>query len=128
MFECLPHNYSGAMENGALTSLPKSIVRAEDFMRAHCDEPLTLADIARAAGCSERGLQQAFKSKRRMGPMSVLRDIRLESAHNDLLHTCDSVTEIAYRWGFSNLGRFAQLFAKKYGEIPSQIGPRSHVS
>ncbi|NNF80729.1 MAG: AraC family transcriptional regulator [Rhizobiales bacterium] len=127
MFECLPHNYSDAIDNGTTDSLPKSLLRAEEFMRAHCAEPLTLADIAQAAGCSERGLQHAFKSKRNVGPMSVLRDIRLEKARYDLMHTNDSIAEIAYRWGFSNQGRFARVFATKYGEKPSKIETLSRV-
>jgi AraC-like DNA-binding protein len=30
-----------------------------------------------------------------------------------------SVAEVAARWGFSHLGRFAAAYRKRYGESPS---------
>ena len=125
LFECLPHNYCDAATSNLTKALPRSLRRAEDYMHAHCDQPITLAELARVAGCSERGLQNAFRVHRQAGPMSVLRNIRLEAAHSDILHTDDTVTEIAYKWGFSNLGRFAMNYAKRYGENPSQVVRRS---
>ena len=120
VFECLPHSYHEASQR-LMDGVPRSVRRAEEYMRAHCDQPITVADLAKAAGCSERGLQAAFKSHRQAGPMAVLRDIRLEAARNDILHTDDTVTDIAFKWGFSHLGRFSKLFADKYGETPSRV-------
>ncbi|MCP5082410.1 MAG: AraC family transcriptional regulator [Alphaproteobacteria bacterium] len=121
LIESLPHNYRETAQAGSADVLPKSVRRAEDYMRAHCDQPITLTKLARVAGCSERGLQNAFKTHRQAGPMAVLRDIRLEAAHSDILHTECTVTEIAFKWGFSNLGRFSKIFAEKFGECPSRI-------
>jgi AraC-like DNA-binding protein len=29
------------------------------------------------------------------------------------------VTDVAYRWGFSNLGDFAAAYARRFSELPS---------
>lgn len=128
MLECLPHNYCEIEGAGRQEALPKSLKRAEDFMRAHCDQPLTLADIAREAGCSERALQIAFRSHRQSGPMAVLREYRLQGAHQDIVLSEQSVTDIAYKWGFTNLGRFARIYANKYGNTPSQAVKQSRCT
>ncbi len=55
-----------------------------------------------------------------MTPMGALREIRLEKARGDLQAGTDTVTGIAFKWGFSNPGRFAAQYAEKFGETPSQ--------
>ncbi len=102
------------------SSVSKSVKRAEDFMMAHADEPITLEILAQHAGCSGRALQNAFKTHRQRSPIAILRDIRLDKARIDLLADSDTVTGVAYRWGFGNTGRFAQLYKNRFGELPSE--------
>lgn len=40
--------------------LPKYLVNAEAFMQANSDKDVSLADIAHAAGCSERAIVRIF--------------------------------------------------------------------
>lgn len=57
-----------------------------------------------------------------MSPMAYLRDVRLRRAHQTLRESDPSevtVSSVAYRWGFTNLGRFATAHANRYGETPS---------
>jgi AraC-like DNA-binding protein len=97
--------------------------RAADFIDSHACQPLTLADIAAQAGVTPRALQYAFRRKYDMAPMSYLRQVRLERAHQDLLaadpaagHT---VAAIARRWGFTRLDRFTDAYLAVYGRPPS---------
>ncbi|MEM7299464.1 MAG: helix-turn-helix transcriptional regulator [Pseudomonadota bacterium] len=116
----LEHNYSGAFDDGARdVAIPRTIKKAEDYMRAHAGEPITIEQLALEACCSERALQNGFRQFRNKSPLAVLRDIRLECAFDDLVRTEASVTEIAMKWGFSNLGRFSKYFEEKYGMKPS---------
>lgn len=45
-------------------------------------------------------------------------------AHEDLMHAYANsgatVARVAYRWGFGNLGRFARVYAARYGRHPSE--------
>ncbi|WP_420233116.1 AraC family transcriptional regulator [Pseudomonas sp. ABY48] len=54
-------------------------------------------------------------------PMAYLRNLRLEQVHLELSRQQQdaSVTDIAFKWGFAHLGRFAQEYKKRYGEAPS---------
>lgn len=102
---------------------PTTLRRAVAHMYAHSSQPLTLAQIAAAAGISARALQGAFSRHYGCTPMTYLRKIRLEQAHRELqaaepVHG-DTVTEIARRWGFASPSRFAGAYRRKYGVHPS---------
>lgn len=121
VFGTLKHNYGQALSTKVVDCVrPRMVKRAEDYMQAHAEEPISLQILAREAGCSERALQDAFKSFRSMTPMGALREIRLEKARQDLKEAADTVTGIAFKWGFSNPGRFAAQYAERFGETPSQ--------
>lgn len=56
-----------------------------------------------------------------MSPMAYLRQVRLARAHEDARRGgVRSVAEVAHRWGFSHLGRFAAAYAARYGAVPSE--------
>ena len=118
--EMLPHNYRGREDAPKDCAVPSSVRRAEEYMRAFADQPVTVEVLARHAGCSERALHNASRSFRQKTPMAVLRDIRLEGAHRDLKDGEASITDTVFKWGFSNPGRFAKLYAEKFGCKPSQ--------
>ena len=63
----------------------------------------------------------AFRRHLGTTPMTYLRRVRLGCAHQELHDGGDglTVTEIAYRWGFSNPSRFAQYYRAEYGTGPS---------
>jgi len=99
-----------------------SVGRARDFIVDHCAEPITVRDVAAAAGLSERGLQQAFTRAGLPAPMVELRRARLEQVRVALRHadpTTASVAEIARAWSFGHLGRFAGYYVQQFGERPS---------
>jgi AraC-like DNA-binding protein len=96
--------------------------QAEDIMHAHSDEPLTMGEIALALDVSLRSLQLAFSEVHGgLGPRDVLNRIRLEKARNRLLASEGGrVTTAAMDSGFFHLSRFAQAYARTFGERPSE--------
>ena len=102
--------------------LPKGVLRASAFIRAHSDRPLTLEQIADAAGLAKRTLQKQFRRFLCISPIGLLRQVRLERAHDDLLRSTDTtrVTTVATNRGFSHLGRFSVAYRKIYHERPSE--------
>jgi AraC-like DNA-binding protein len=117
------HNRSTQLRAKVPAAAPVTVRRAEEFMRSSAETPLTIGDIAKAAGCSERALQAAFQTFRSVSPMAALRRIRLELAHRDIMASdgSNSVAAIANRYGFSNAGRFAGLYQLAFGEYPSRM-------
>jgi AraC-like DNA-binding protein len=118
------HNYSDSISGAASSqrAAPAAISRAREYIEAHLDEPLGAMDIARACGISLRALQQGFHSSLQTTPMRYLRELRLRKVHEDLIaadHDETGVAEIAHRWGFGHLGRFAAHYRDMYGQCPS---------
>lgn len=100
----------------------RAVRQVVELMEATPEMPWRLADLAGHAGVSARALQEGFRSQLGVTPMTQLRRIRLRRAHRDLCRqdsTTASVAEIAARWGFGHLGRFAEAYRGEYDELPS---------
>lgn len=97
--------------------------QAEEMMHARSDEPLSVLELAQGLGVSLRSLQLAFAEVHGgLTPRDVLSRIRLDKARARLLSDggYTQVTSIAHDSGFSHLSRFAQAYARAYGERPSE--------
>ncbi|HLY88152.1 MAG TPA: helix-turn-helix domain-containing protein [Acetobacteraceae bacterium] len=101
--------------------------RAEEYIETHWNQPITIANIARATAASARSIFYHFKSSRGQSPMCFLKQVRLEHAREMLASSGigRSVTEIAIDCGFGNLGHFAGDYLKRFGERPSDTLKRS---
>lgn len=117
-----PHNYSDALQRLERPTAPADVRRAIDYMEAHLDQIVTIADLAKAAGVPGRTLFMHFKQFKGISPMRYLRNARLQRAREALLRADPeaSVTEIAASSGFSHMGRFSMLYRAQFGESPSQ--------
>lgn len=111
---------------GARTGLD-AYRRACRFIDEHLSLPITIADIAAAAGVTEAELVLAFRghSPQSWGPAEHLRRGRLAAAHLDLVNgdptRGDEVRVIAARWGFPHPGRFAELYRDVYRTNPRYV-------
>lgn len=116
------HSYTDAMEGRAASIAPAHVKKAERFMRERVAEPIGLPEIAQAAGVSVRALQDGFRRFRETTPLESLRAIRMEAARAELLAgACgETVTNVALKWGFTHLSRFAGTYRQRFGETPSQ--------
>jgi len=100
----------------------RAVRRAVAFMEENVGNPISIGDIAVAAGTSVRALQSAFHKAFEIPPSTYLRRLRIEGAHHELRAAhpgSTTVRDVAMRWGFAHTGRFAQLYAAMYGEHPS---------
>jgi len=104
-----------------------SIARAYDYMFANLDAHIRLSDIAAAAGCAPRTLQNIFRDEARTNPLAQVALVRLALAYARLAdpapHT--SVTAVAFDCGFAHLGEFASAYQRHYGERPSETLARA---
>ncbi|AGS26108.1 helix-turn-helix transcriptional regulator [Rhizobium etli] len=122
LLESWPNRYSDELGARAPMPAPRHVKWAIDFMHEHIAEPISLSEIAAAAKVSTRTLQQGFRQFRNTTPIAYLHEIRMVAAHRDLLEagSKQAVAEIALRWGFTHLGRFAAEHKKRFGQLPSQ--------
>ncbi|MCV7164197.1 AraC family transcriptional regulator [Mycobacterium stomatepiae] len=101
---------------------PRTIHAALEIIDAEAHLPLTVSELAARTHVSVRSLQEGFRSHLDSSPMEYVRRVRLRRAHQMLLDSDPSsvtVASVAYRWGFTNPGRFATAHIESYGEAPS---------
>ncbi len=110
--------YRDPMETGAV---PRYVWRAERHLHANSRSSVNLDALAQVAGVSKRTLQEGFRRFRGKPPNQISRDLRLDLAREALIqHGPENVTEVALEYGFAHLGRFAEAYAARFGECPSE--------
>lgn len=107
---------------GTPAGLPGDVLRAIAWTRAHREEPLRLAALARAAGVPPRTLEEHFRRFLGATPLAWARQERMALARQELLAGDGSATVsgVATRFGFTQLGRFAARYRGRFGELPSE--------
>jgi transcriptional regulator GlxA family with amidase domain len=92
------------------------------YIEANADSDLTPEVLARNAGVSVRTLHAAFHEQLGESPMAYVRRIRLGRVRAELLRSDPSkvrVTDVAAKWGFFHLSRFAEQYREQFNELPS---------
>jgi AraC-like DNA-binding protein len=101
---------------------PYYVKRAEEYIRVHACNDLTIDDIAAAARVSARTLFYGFKRWRGKSPMAYVRDTRLDLARRELERGQEhggSVSRAAINAGFTNFSQFSRIYKARFGETPS---------
>jgi AraC-like DNA-binding protein len=102
---------------------PAAVRRAAAFIDAHAGQPVTLAQIAAAAGVTGRALRYAFRRHYGITLAGYLRQARLECAHQELTAADPggsvTVAAVARNWGWASPSQFAAAYQRRYGQPPS---------
>jgi AraC-like DNA-binding protein len=117
-----PHSMTCQVYAPAEVRNPRAVQKVLYHIESVPGSQFTLSDLAVVAGISSRQLQHLFCERFGMSPMAYVRQLRLDGVRRDLQRAVDGtkVGGVAFRWGFNHLGRFAQHYARKFGESPSQ--------
>jgi AraC-like DNA-binding protein len=109
---------------------PWQVRRAESYIAAHWDQPITIEDLAKVTETSTRSLFRTFKASRGCSPLEFVRQLRLQHARRMLKESTEStkVTDVALACGFNDLGRFAKEYVAAFGERPSTVLARRRGS
>lgn len=91
---------------------------AVDLVERASDSPLSLADLAAAAGLSPFHFLRVFRRATGTTPHQYLVGARLRRAARLLLDTARPVTDIAYDVGFEDLSNFVRTFHRHVGCSP----------
>ncbi len=105
-------------------SAAQKIRESARWLLAHCDEPITVADAARAAVMSERNFLRCFKREMQVTPSAFLRRVRIEMTCRLLSETDLPVDKIARRCGMRNGDKLAKLFRRSLAVSPSEFRAR----
>ncbi|NIA69916.1 helix-turn-helix domain-containing protein [Pelagibius litoralis] len=78
-------------------------------------------ELAAALGTSEKTLGRRLKEACGLAPAAFIRSVRLTFARDlILLRQRNTIAEIAHAAGFSNVGHFAKLYRREFGQTPSE--------
>jgi AraC-like DNA-binding protein len=102
----------------------RHLLRAKDLADARYFEPLTVADLARAAGLSRAHFSREFRRTFGEAPHQYLLTRRLERAAALLRNTDRTVTEICFDVGLTSFGSFVTSFRRVYGMAPAAYRAR----
>lgn len=96
----------------------EKIYRVRTALLARLDAPPRLAGLAQAVGLSETKMKQLFRQVFGASPYAYFQAARMAEARRLLGH--QSVSEVGYQLGFTNLSHFARLFAEHHGLTPKK--------
>ena len=106
------------------------VARLEHALGERPEEMLSLSDLCTAVGVAQRTLNLACEEFLGLSAMRYARGRRLDHVRHCLLASdpaATTVTETAMRYGFWELGRFAQAYRVRFGEHPSRTLRRTQA-
>jgi len=98
-----------------------AIDRALRYLDAHFAEPLTLEDVCKVLRVSPATCNRLFRKSIGQSFKSALINIRISRACRLLLSGDDSIVDVAFSSGFTNLSNFNRRFKELKG-----VSPRSY--
>jgi AraC-like DNA-binding protein len=98
----------------------RHLLRARDLADSRYAEPLTVEDLARAAGLSRAHFSREFRRAFGLAPHAYLLTRRLERAAALLQSTDSTVAEICLAVGLQGIGSFTTSFKRAYGRTPTE--------
>jgi AraC-like DNA-binding protein len=97
----------------------RHLQRAKDLADARYFDPLSVDDLARAAGLSRAHFSREFRRAFGEPPHAYLLTRRLERASALLRTTDHSVADVCFSVGLQSVGSFTTSFTRTYGVSPT---------
>ncbi|BFM07474.1 GlxA family transcriptional regulator [Halioxenophilus aromaticivorans] len=98
----------------------EDIVQAQMWLQDNYNKEVRFSEVADRFDMSVRSFNRRFKSATNKSPLQYLQEIRIQTA-KDLLKTSNlTISEIAFKVGYSDMGHFTMLFKKLLATTPSE--------
>ena len=124
----LLHELFHRMHNASASKCCDPIAAAlRDFMDLHCEEEITVTDLADAVGKSPSQCARIFRRAYGIPPYRYLLDRRIALAKTLLSETAMTVAAISRRLSFCDEYYFSNLFKEKVGVSPAAYRARART-
>ena len=111
-----------AIELAPSSGLPRErLQRVRDYIEAHLDDRLSLADLAAVACLSPYHFSRSFKLALGVGPQRYVMQRRFERAKVLMRRTNQPLASIAQAAGFSDQSHLTSVFRRETGVTPGQF-------
>ncbi|MBT6189377.1 MAG: GlxA family transcriptional regulator [Tateyamaria sp.] len=97
----------------------KTVNKALALMQSTVEAPLTISELARSIGCTQKTLEQRMATALNATPQAVYRRLRLTQARQLVADTDLPIFEIAQRCGYDNGSAMTRAFRAQFGQTPS---------
>lgn len=98
--------------------------RIVEYVESRICEPITIAEICQQFSLSRSTLQLLFKNAVNQSPKKYISDMKLEKSRQMLRENKYTVSEIAFKLGYSSIHYFSNAFNQKYHVSPSEYAKR----
>jgi AraC-like DNA-binding protein len=113
----LDQQYPTDLPDGALTDAVAR--RAVRYLHQHYAHPLTLRELSRVLGISERHLRTRVQQALGQSPPRYLAQYRVDRAKDLIAHREFALKDVAARTGFKSIHHFTRTFTKLVGLSPA---------
>ena len=106
-----------------LTEGEKIALSIRDQVFQHMDGNISISSLAKQYKVSEQTLRNSFKSLFGFTPNLFLRLLKLNIVRQELQKSDpgqNTVSKIAFKWGFRHMGKFSAYYTELFGENPSE--------
>ena len=94
------------------------VQRMQDYIEEHIQDPITLSDLARAAGYSQWHAARVFKELTGKAPFEYVRALRLTKAALLLRDEQPRIVDVAFDFVFASHEGFTRAFSRQFGMSP----------
>lgn len=101
---------------------------AREYINHSLTDGISVPAVCKHTGVSRSSLESIFRSIVGIGPGAYIRNLQLNRVRRDLLRTesaCESIGDVAARYGVWHWSRFSQNYRLLFGELPSQTRARA---
>lgn len=109
------------IQSGKQAANPPELQRAIEVMSNNVEKPISIPDLSRLLGFSQRKLERLFKKHFGCSTVAFYRTLRLHEARVLLTHTDMSVLDICIACGFASSSYFSKSYTSQFG-----VRPRDH--
>lgn len=97
------------------------LIATVNLMNRSLDNPMSMDELAEAAGYSRRHLERLFREATGKTPGAFYRGLRLDRGRNLLSTTDLTLMEIATACGFESVSHFSKSFRARFGTAPTRL-------
>jgi len=101
--------------------IPPQIYKIRKYIDNNFSQPISLNELAKDNYISTSYMSHCFKRLTGYSPMQYMQLNRLSYSRSMLSNVDLTVSEIAYRSGFSDVNNFIRAFKSYYGTTPGQV-------
>jgi len=95
------------------------IAQATDWLKAHLDEPVVIADLASRCGMSVSGFHQHFKEMTQLSPLQYQKKLRLMEARRLIVMNDSQISQVAMQVGYESPSQFSREYKRLFGNSPN---------